>query len=40
MHEDEWQERERQWQRRLGRLRLGAEPIAEQLAKYRRVTWA
>ncbi len=25
---------------RLGRLRLGAEPLPEQLARYRRVTWA
>lgn len=30
----------REWQRRLGRLRLGAEPLAEQLARLRRVTWA
>lgn len=28
------------WQRRLGRIRLGAEPVSEQLAKYRRVTLA
>jgi hypothetical protein len=27
------------WQRRLGRIRLDAEPIPEQLARYRRVTW-
>jgi hypothetical protein len=35
-----WSERERHWQRKLGRLRLGAEPLAEQLERYRRVTWA
>jgi len=34
-----WQARERYWQRKLGRIRLGAEPIDEQLARYRRVTW-
>jgi len=38
--EDDWGARERDWQRKLGRLRLGAEPLDEQLAKYRRVTWA
>ena len=27
------------WRRKLGRLRLGVEPIEEQLARYRRVTW-
>jgi hypothetical protein len=37
---DLWAERQRAWQRRLGRLRLGAEPLEEQLARYRRVTWA
>ena len=37
--EDRWREREREWSQRLGRLRLGAEPIEDQLAKYRRVTW-
>lgn len=34
-----WQVRQRYWQRKLGRIRLGAEPVEEQLAKYRRVTW-
>jgi hypothetical protein len=34
-----WQVRERYWRRKLGRLRLGAEPLQEQLARYRRVTW-
>jgi len=33
-------ERQRYWARKLGRLRLGVEPLDEQLAKYRRVTWA
>jgi hypothetical protein len=27
------------WQRRLGRIRLGAEPIELQLARYQRATW-
>jgi hypothetical protein len=35
-----WAERERYWSQKLGRLRLGVEPIEQQLAKYRRVTWA
>ena len=35
-----WRRREEQWRRRLGRLRLGVEPLEEQLARYRRVTWA
>lgn len=34
-----WQARQRYWRRKLGRLRLGAEPMEEQLARYRRVTW-
>lgn len=34
-----WQARQRQWQRKLGRLRLGVEPLPVQLARYRRVTW-
>ncbi len=37
---DAWAERQRYWQRRLGRLRLGAEPLEEQLDRYRRVTLA
>ncbi len=37
--EDRWRARQAEWARRLGRLRLGAEPIEEQLARYRRVTW-
>lgn len=35
-----WKAREREWARRLGRLRLGVEPLEEQLARYRRTTWA
>jgi hypothetical protein len=35
-----WRLRENHWRRKLGRLRLGVEPIEEQLARYRRVTWA
>jgi hypothetical protein len=35
-----WRARENAWRRKLGRLRLGVEPIEEQLARYRRVTWA
>ncbi|HWE37547.1 MAG TPA: hypothetical protein VG406_13340 [Isosphaeraceae bacterium] len=30
----------RAWARRLGRLRLGAEPLSVQLERYRRTTWA
>ena len=32
--------RETYWRRKLGRLRLGVEPIEDQLARYRRATWA
>ena len=35
-----WRVREEFWRRKLGRLHLGVEPIEEQLARYRRVTWA
>ena len=38
--ETRWRVRERQWARRLGRLRLGVEPLEEQLTRYRRTTWA
>jgi hypothetical protein len=38
--ESRWHSRQNQWRRKLGRLRLGVEPIDEQLARYRRVTWA
>jgi hypothetical protein len=34
----EWTKREAMWRRKLGRLRLGVEPLEEQLARYRRVT--
>jgi hypothetical protein len=37
--ESRWRVRKNYWRRKLGRLRLGVEPIDEQLAKYRRVTW-
>jgi hypothetical protein len=35
-----WRLRQNQWRRKLGRLRLGVEPIEEQVTRYRRVTWA
>ena len=35
----DWADRQRRWARKLGRLRLGAEPLAIQLARCRRVTW-
>jgi hypothetical protein len=38
--ESRWQARQNQWRRKLGRLRLGVEPIEDQLTRYRRVTWA
>ena len=31
--------RDQYWRRRLGRLRLGVEPLEEQLERYRRATW-
>ncbi len=37
--ESRWRLREIQWRRKLGRLKLGVEPLEEQLARYRRVTW-
>jgi hypothetical protein len=37
--DEAWEARQRYWQRKLGRLRLGVEPLPEQLARYRRVTW-
>lgn len=37
--ESDWSERQRYWQRKLRRLRLEAEPVEEQLARYKRVTW-
>ncbi len=36
--ESRWRDREKRWRRKLGRLRLGVEPIPEQLTRYRRVT--
>ena len=35
----DWADRQRRWARKLGRLRLGAEPLGIQLARCRRVTW-
>jgi hypothetical protein len=34
----DWAARQVYWRNRLGRLRLGVEPIEEQLERYRRVT--
>ncbi|GAC1448526.1 MAG: hypothetical protein NVSMB9_31810 [Isosphaeraceae bacterium] len=34
----QWDARLIYWRRKLGRIRLGVEPVEEQLAKYRRVT--
>lgn len=36
----DWPSRQREWQRRLPRLRLEAEPIEEQVERYRRATIA
>jgi integral membrane sensor domain MASE1 len=36
--DDAWAARERYWRRKLGRLRLGAEPVEVQIERYRRVT--
>jgi hypothetical protein len=38
--ESRWSSRQTYWARKLGRLRLGVEPIEEQLLRYRRVTVA
>ena len=38
--EARWLDREQYWARKLGRIRLGVEPIEEQLARYRRTTLA
>jgi hypothetical protein len=37
--EARWRVRQKHWRRKLGRLRLGVEPIEEQLTRYRHVTW-
>ena len=34
----EWELRLQYWRRRLGRVRLGVEPVEDQVAKYRRAT--
>jgi hypothetical protein len=36
----QWRLREGRWRYQLGRLRLGVEPLGEQLVRYRHVTWA
>ena len=33
-----WPKRELWWRKKLGRIRLGVEPIAEQIERYRRAT--
>jgi len=33
-------DREAYWRKELGRLRLGAEPIEDQIARHRRALWA
>lgn len=38
--EDSWDARLAYWHRKLGRLRLDAEPLEDQLASHRRVAWA
>ena len=38
--EAQWRSRKAQWRYKIGRLRLGVEPLDEQLLRYRRVTWA
>ncbi|MHC5541634.1 hypothetical protein ACYOEI_25715 [Singulisphaera rosea] len=38
--ERDWPTRERYWRQKLGRIRLDAEPVEDQVAKYQRVTWA
>ncbi len=35
-----WLTREAYWRRKLGRVRLGVEPVQDQLARIRRVTWS
>lgn len=40
MTAEDWAVRERRWRGKLGRLRLGVEPLTEQLARHRRVAWA
>jgi hypothetical protein len=38
--DERWRERRARWSRKLGRLRLGVEPLDAQLARHRRVAWA
>ncbi len=37
--DERWKASERRWVSRLGRLRLGVEPVEEQLARHRRAAW-
>lgn len=34
-----WSQREQYWRRKLGRIKLGVEPVEVQVEKYRLVTW-
>lgn len=38
--DERWRERLTRWRRKLGRLRLGVEPLETQLDRHRRVAWA
>jgi len=38
--DERWRGRRAQWGRKLGRLRLGVEPLGTQLDRHRRVSWA
>ena len=37
--DERWRERRIAWGRKLGRLRLGVEPLDVQLTRYRQMTW-
>jgi len=37
--ESNWRVREEYWRRKLGRIRIGVEPIDIQVERFRRVTW-
>lgn len=36
---ERWEMRRKYWRRKLGRLRLGVEPLETQLNRYWRITW-
>jgi hypothetical protein len=38
--DERWREGRGRWARKLGRLRLGVEPLDVQLDRYRKMTWA